>query len=71
EAVSIRGLAERVAEALRPGLPIRVAREPEAGAEPVTYVPDILRARTELGLDVTVGLEEAIRRTAGWYLEGK
>jgi dTDP-glucose 4,6-dehydratase len=70
EAVSIRGLAERVADALRPGLPIRVGREAEPGAETVTYVPDISRARSELGLAVTVGLEEAIRRTAQWYFEG-
>ncbi len=70
EVVSIRGLAERVAGALRPELPVRVAREPQAGVEPVTYVPDISRARTELGLDVTVGLDEAIRRTAEWYSDG-
>lgn len=71
EAVSIRGLAERVARTLRPELAIEVAREPQAGAAPGTYVPDIGRARAELGLNVTVSLEDAIRRTAEWFCEGK
>jgi len=33
---------------------------------PSTYVPDISRAQTELGLTVTIPLSEAIRRTAAW-----
>lgn len=67
EAVSIRKLAETVAHTLQPELPIHVAREPQPGAEPMTYVPDISRARNELGLGVTVPLDEAIRRTAKWH----
>jgi dTDP-glucose 4,6-dehydratase len=67
EAVSIRGLAETVARTLRPELAVRVAHEPQPGAGPMTYVPDISRARSELGVDVTVSLQEAIRRTAEWH----
>jgi dTDP-glucose 4,6-dehydratase len=66
QAVSVRELAETVAAALQPGLAINVAREP-TNSRPSTYVPDISRARTELGLDVTVSLQVAIRRTAAWH----
>lgn len=70
-AVSIRELAETVSNTLQPGLAINVAREPVPAAAPSTYVPDISRARGELGLDVTVSLEDAIRRTAVWHGFGK
>jgi dTDP-glucose 4,6-dehydratase len=62
-AVSIRELAERVVAVTRPGTPITIAREPVAGAPVARYVPSIARAREELGLDVTVDLDEAIRRS--------
>jgi dTDP-glucose 4,6-dehydratase len=66
QAISIRELAGKVAATLRPGLAIEVAREPAPGVSATSYVPDISRARAELGLDITVPLEEAIRRTARW-----
>jgi dTDP-glucose 4,6-dehydratase len=69
--VSIRELAEAVATTLRPGLAVNVAREPVPNSTSSTYVPDISRARSELGLDVTVPLEAAIRRTAAWHGFGK
>lgn len=65
--VSIRELAETVAATLQPGLVVNVASEPAPNSTPSTYVPDIGRARTELGLDVTVPLDDAIRRTAAWH----
>ncbi len=34
------------------------------------YVPSVARARHELGLDVTIGLDEAIVRTARWHRGG-
>jgi dTDP-glucose 4,6-dehydratase len=46
---------------------IQIDGTPSPGAPPVTYVPDIARAQTELGLRVTVPLTEAIRKTATWY----
>jgi dTDP-glucose 4,6-dehydratase len=67
QAVSIQNLADTVAATLQPGLAVNVAREPLPNAKPATYVPDISRARTELGLNVTVSLEDAIRRTAAWH----
>ncbi|HSU19242.1 MAG TPA: hypothetical protein VLI45_05795, partial [Acidobacteriaceae bacterium] len=53
--------------ALRPGLEIRIDGQPAAGIAPTSYVPDITRARSELGLDITVDLSTAIRRTAEWH----
>jgi dTDP-glucose 4,6-dehydratase len=71
QAVSIRKLAETVVATLQPGLAINVALAPTPDSTPSTYVPDISRARTELGLNVTVPFEGAIRRTAAWHGFGK
>ena len=65
EAVSIGGLAERVAQTLGP-LSWKVLGTPVPDAVPERYVPGTARAR-ELGLRQTVGLEEAILRTAAWH----
>jgi nucleoside-diphosphate-sugar epimerase len=46
------------------GVEARVARKPAPGQPVEHYVPSTVRARTELGLRETVGLEEAIKRTA-------
>jgi nucleoside-diphosphate-sugar epimerase len=65
--VSILELAQTVAMTLNPQTEIRVAREIVAGAAPLRYVPCVDRAREVLGLRQTIGLEECVRRTAGWY----
>jgi len=67
EGISIRDLACMVAEELRPGLAVNVGRTPTAGAPLQQYVPDVSKAERELGLQPTIGLREAIRRTADWY----
>ncbi len=67
ESVSIAELAHLTAATLRPGLPVQIDGTPTPGAAPATYVPDITRAQTQLGLRVTIPLAEAIRRTAGWH----
>lgn len=65
--VTIAELAETVAAAA--GVPVRlVAASGEAA--PSRYVPCIERARVELGLAVSVPLEEAIRRTLRWHSQG-
>ena len=68
EAVSIRTLAQRTVAVVNPELRVRVAQEPPAGGTaPPRYVPSTARARTELGLETWIGLDEAIRRTAAWH----
>ncbi len=72
--VSIAELASLTAATLRPAhtpalplLPIQIDGVPDPFAPLNSYVPDIARATTELGLRVTIPLEEAIRRTAAWH----
>ena len=64
--VSVAELASIVTGVLDPKLAVHIAGKPAPGMPPEQYVPDTRRARTELGLRETVGLEEAIRRTAAW-----
>jgi len=67
--ISILELAQTVANTLNPETQIRVAQKAVPGAAPLRYVPSVDRAREQLGLSETVGLEECIRRTANWYAE--
>jgi dTDP-glucose 4,6-dehydratase len=65
EAVSVRELAERISAAL--GVPApKVARDNNGAGPRPCYVPDISRARVELGLSPWTSLDEAICRTAYW-----
>jgi dTDP-glucose 4,6-dehydratase len=67
EAITIAQLASLVATLLRPGLPIRIARQAPEGAVPERYIPDTARAKGELGLAHTISLEDGILRTAHWH----
>lgn len=73
EAYMIAEAARLTAAVLRPDpeggstIPIRIDGTPKPGAPLNSYVPDTHRARTELGLNVTVPLAEALRRTAAWH----
>ena len=59
---SIREIATMVADGTRTG-PVIIRQPASSPSPPERYVPDIERAKTELGLTVEVELEEAIRRT--------
>lgn len=69
EAVSIVDLAQRVADVLESTggvhAPNAVPNLPEAQR----YVPDLTRARADLGLPAPLPLDEALRRTARWHRE--
>jgi dTDP-glucose 4,6-dehydratase len=68
EAVSIADLARRTAAVLG-GPGVEVLGRPDPGWNPGRYVPSSAAIRRDLGLAPTVGLDEAIRRTAlsnGW-----
>ena len=60
-AVSIRELAEIVRNALGSKSEIIVKGTPKADEKPSVYVPSIERACSELGLEVKVSLEDAIK----------
>lgn len=66
EECSIGELADRVARAA--GMPGRYRiMAPQGDGPAPRYVPDTHRARTELGLTVGIGLDEAIGRTLDWW----
>jgi dTDP-glucose 4,6-dehydratase len=64
--IPIAALARLVAAQVAPAAEVRVACPPTLGKPQERYVPDTSRARTELGLSESVGLEDALRRTAAW-----
>jgi dTDP-glucose 4,6-dehydratase len=68
EAVTIAELAERTA-AILGGPGVDIAGKPDPGWNPGRYVPSSAAIRRDLGVCMTVSLDEAIRRTAmanGW-----
>lgn len=67
EAVSIGALAHRVAQVSGGNSAVQIKGVPVPGAKPSAYLPSLVRAREQLGLDVYVPLEEAIARTLEWH----
>jgi UDP-glucuronate decarboxylase len=67
--ISIADLANTVARLASPECRVRILGQTIAGASAKRnyYVPDIFRARTELGLDITISLESAIKHTLKHY----
>lgn len=65
EAVSIAELAGRVARLASSPVEVSI-RQPASGLPAQRYIPSIERARGELGLEVWVGLDAALRRTFAW-----
>lgn len=63
-AVSVRELAERIRTAAGSTSPIVDHRRP--GAEVQIRIPDIARARRELGFEPTVGLDAGLASTLDW-----
>lgn len=68
--INISDLARLVARIVRPGVHVRVAQEALPGVPPTRYVPSTARSASELGLREWVLLDDAVRRTANWYLQG-
>jgi dTDP-glucose 4,6-dehydratase len=65
EAISIEALARETARLRQPAVPVRISRRPD-GRPAERYVPDVERARRELGLEVRISLHEALERTFRW-----
>jgi nucleoside-diphosphate-sugar epimerase len=64
-AVSIADLARAVAAHF--AVPVSIARPAVNGTLPARYVPNVTRARNELGLCSHIALADAIDRTARWH----
>ena len=67
DAKTISQTAQAVATQFSPASPVVIARAPTPGQAADRYVPSVARAREELGLDVWIGLDEALRRTLEWH----
>jgi nucleoside-diphosphate-sugar epimerase len=66
-ALSIAELADRVAALIDPTAEVRAhQRAPRPAEASARYVPCIERARTELGLEVRIDLDDALHRTWAW-----
>jgi nucleoside-diphosphate-sugar epimerase len=65
--ISIAEAAQAVSRAFSPALPVHVAQAPSPHKLAERYVPDNRRARTELGLEQTIALADAIQRTIRWH----
>ncbi|MFN9816022.1 MAG: NAD-dependent epimerase/dehydratase family protein [Burkholderiales bacterium] len=66
EGLSIGELAHRVNSVLDGIREVRIAQTPRPGTAPQAYVSSVDRIAAELGLVPTVGLDDAILRTARW-----
>jgi nucleoside-diphosphate-sugar epimerase len=67
EAISIAALARLIATEVGIESGVHIALPPAAGVAPERYVPSVTRAAEELGLRVTVPLNEALKRTIDWH----
>ena len=65
-AVTISETAQAVAACFAPAPLVRTGRTALAGVAAERYVPSTERARTELGLEAHIALDEALRRTVRW-----
>jgi len=64
EVVSIADLAHLVRDLIAPDKPVRILGKADPSHARNRYVPDITKARRELGLVVTISLAQSIRRSA-------
>lgn len=65
--VSIAALADKVTRISRSGMEVQIAEKADKEKPAQRYVPSIERVRTELNLEVTVSLDDAIRKTIDFY----
>lgn len=70
DAISIIDLAYKVRICAETDNPITVLGTPNPDMPPSRYVPDVERAKTELGLHARYPLDEAIKRTLAWHRSG-
>ena len=72
EVISIAELAHLVRDVLAPDKPVHILGNPNSCATRNRYLPDIRKARQELGLDIHIALADSIRRTGDFCrLHGK
>jgi len=68
--LTIKHLADIVANIFEPVLTIEIHKKPLAGQVPEHYVPSIQRVDNTLNLAMHIDLPEAIKRTKEWHKQG-
>lgn len=69
--VSIAELAREAAALADPPVAVRIAGLADPDTQPDRYVPSTSRARSELGVQETVGWRAALRKTYEWHRESR
>lgn len=70
QSISVGELAHLIAATRNPPLAVEIQGTPDPARPPEQYVPDITRAREELGLQIWIPLPEALARTLAFYESG-
>lgn len=65
EAISIKGLAQKINAVLNPNGNVNIQTAATPGAIPSCYVPDVAKAADELGLKITIDIENSIKLSVG------
>jgi nucleoside-diphosphate-sugar epimerase len=65
--MTIREIAETTSAVLGLTAPVRVAKDPILGQAISRYIPNVNRARTELGLESRIDLGSSLKKTSLWY----
>ena len=66
DGLALRDMARRVRDLLAPAAELTFAGQADPGNPRRQYVPEVSRAREELGLQVTIPFDEAVLRTGRW-----
>lgn len=65
--ISISDLALKVCEIVNQKSKVRIAQKPQPNLLPEYYIPSVERAKSELGLKILIGLDQALCRTIKFY----
>lgn len=66
--LSVLDLAKAVRDVISPHKQIQIVGQPNSGGSRLRYVPSILKAKRQLGLDVTISLQDSLLRCLGSLL---
>ncbi|PIQ59373.1 MAG: hypothetical protein COW00_10830 [Bdellovibrio sp. CG12_big_fil_rev_8_21_14_0_65_39_13] len=66
EGYTLRNIAEEVARNFSTSISIS-ASAPHKNMVATTFIPDVSKAKSSLGLEVSVNFQESIKRTLDWY----
>ena len=69
ESISINDLIRKLENLI--GRPAIIEHRPVVRADMLANLADITKARTMLGWNPEIGLDEGLRRTVDWYLQGR